>query len=624
MNKTPNWADKIHHDSSEFFLSDPLPRIGDTITVWVRVPKQEELRTLVLRSRPDGEWRRALMEKSKSDTYYDWWSAEMPITMHHNNYCFQFLTGSGSFYFNQFGISPIDSPDWFNFTVLGDYDAPLWAREQVFYQIFPERFENGDPGNDRQTGEPTLMGKPVVQREWGEIPKPFAEGRTVEFYGGDLPGITQRLDYLQDLGVTAIYLNPIFDAETNHFYVIRDFDHVAACLGGDSALEELRAAMTARGMKLILDFTPNHIGFHHPWYLAAKDNPESETAEYFYRHPDTGEVEHWLGVPQLVKLNYNSQKLRDIIYRDADSHIRKWLKPPYSIDGWRLDVANMTGNYWQNQCAADVWREMRAAIKAENPQAYMMGEYFQDSSPHLQGDQLDASMNYQGFNTPVRRWLGRGDLGVEEDQPFGDVNTIPAESLAWQWRQYLTAIPYAIALQQFNQIGSHDISRPLTVTEGDRELVKAGAALLMAFPGTPCVYYGDEIGLFGGHDPDNRRCMPWDEALWDKETRAFHQRVIAIRKESPALQHGGFQLLHAADDVVAFQRQSTTEQMIVVVYRGPDDMPSVALDMVKANAPDGSSLRELLTNQRYSVSDGALVIAELAHGQAMFLRVEQN
>ena len=622
MHNLPTWADKIHHDSSELFLSETLPRIGAVITVDIRVPRQGELRHLYLRSRPDGEWRRTVMEKANSDEYYDWWRAEMPITMHHNNYCFHFLTEGGSFYFNQLGISPIDSPDWFNFTVLGDYDAPLWVREQVFYQIFPERFENGDPGNDRRTGEPTLMGKPVVQRAWGEIPKPFAEGRTVEFFGGDLPGIRQRLDYLQDLGVTAIYLNPIFDAESNHFYLIRDFDHVAACLGGDIALEDLRQAMTARGMKLILDFTPNHISFDHPWYLAAKDDPDSETAEFFYRHPDTGEIEFWLGVPHLVKLNYNSQKLRDIIYRSADSSIRKWLKPPYNIDGWRLDVANMTGNFWQTQGAAGVWREMRDAIKAENPQAYMMGEYFQDSSPHLQGDQLDASMNYQGFNTPMRRWLGRGDLGVEEDKPYGDVNPLPSESLALQWRQYLTAIPYAIALQQFNQIGSHDVSRPLTVAEGDPELVKAGTALLMAFPGTPCVYYGDEVGLLGGHDPDNRRCMPWDEALWDKDLRAFHQRVIQIRLASHALTNGGFQLLLAEGDLVAFQRQSKAEQMIVLAYRGPDNMLTVTLDMVKANVPNGGLLRDLLTDRQYEVADGELIISGLSHGQAMFLSVE--
>ena len=622
MDILPQWARYIHHDSSELFLSDDLPRIGDEITARIRVPKQAELRHLFLRSRPDGEWRRIPMDRVESDTYYDWWSAQMPITMVHNNYCFQFLTDSGSFYFNQLGLSPIDCPDWYNFTVLGDYDAPLWVREQVFYQIFPERFENGDSSNDRRDGEPTWMGKPVVQREWGELPWHYLKHANVDYFGGDLQGVRQRLDYLQDLGVTAIYLNPIFDAETNHFYLVRDFDNVADCLGGNRALQELRQAMSARGMKLILDFTPNHIGFHHPWYLAAKEDPGSETAEFFYRHPDTGDIEHWLGVPALAKLNYNSQKLRDRIYRADDSSMRKWLRPPYSIDGYRLDVANMTGNFWRTQCAADVWREMRLAIRSENPEAYMMGEYFQDSSPHLQGDQLDASMNYQGFNTPVRRWLGKGDLGVEEDQPFGDINPLPTESLALQWRQYLTAIPYAIALQQFNQIGSHDVSRPLWVTDGDRELVKAGAALLMGFPGTPCIYYGDEVGLEGGHDPDNRRCMPWDEALWDIDLRDYHQTLIGIRKNSHALQHGGYQILHAAGDLVAFQRQSREEQMIVLAYRGSDDMPPVTLDMVKANIPDDAKLRDLLASKRYQVKNGGLDIDGLQHGQALFLRVE--
>ncbi len=622
MTKLPQWTSFVHHDSSELFLSDTAPRIGDTITVKLRVPRHAELRALYLRSRPDGEWRRISMAIAASDSYYHWWEAPMPIVMRHNNYCFHFLTNKGSFYLNQLGISPIDSPDWFNFTVLGDYDAPLWVRDQVFYQIFPERFANGDPTNDRQTGEPTLMGKRVLQREWGELPRPFNESLTVEFFGGDLPGITEHLDYLQELGVTAVYLNPIFDAETNHFYVIRDFDHIADCLGGDIALEQLRHAMSARDMRLILDFTPNHIGFHHPWYLAAKENPDAESAEYFYRHPETGEIEYWLGVPVLVKLNYNSEKLRDLIYRNPDSPIRKWLRPPYSIDGWRLDVANMTGNFWRTQHDSEVWREMRGVIKQENPGAYMMGEYFQDSSAHLQGDELDASMNYQGFNTPVRRWLGKGDLGVEQNQPFGDGNPLPTESLALQWRQYLTAIPYMIALQQFNQIGSHDISRPLRITEGDHDLVRAGTALLMGFPGTPCIYYGDEVGLDGGHDPDNRRCMPWDESLWDHELRDFHQQVIAIRRESDALKNGGFQLLYAAGDLIAFQRQSRAEQMIVVVYRGAGRSAAIELDMVQANVADGGRLTDLLTGRSYLVSDGRLGLEDLARGQALFLRVE--
>ena len=621
MTELPNWAQYLHHDSSEMYLSDITPRIGDEVEIRIRVPVEADLRSLYLRSRPDGEWKRIPMEKSSTVGWYDWWSARLPITMHHNNYCFKFLTSAGSFYFNQLGLSPIDSPDWFNFTVLGDYDAPAWVREQVFYQIFPERFANGDPSNDRRTGDPTLEGKPALQRAWGEFPRPYQESYNVEYFGGDLQGITQHLDHLTELGVTAVYLNPIFAAESNHFYLIRDFDQVEECLGGDEALRDLREAMTARGLKLILDFTPNHIGFHHPWYLAAKADPAAESAEYFCRHPQTGEFETWLGIPVLLKLNYNSQKLRNRIYRDDDSPVRKWLRPPYSIDGWRLDVANMTGNFWTTQLDREVWREMRAAIKAENPQAYMMGEYFQDSSAHLQGDELDASMNYQGFNTPVRRWMGKGDHGIAQNEPFGDPNPLPTEALALQWRQYLTAIPYVIALQQFNQIGSHDVSRALRVAQGDRALVKAGTALLMGFPGTPCIYYADEIGMDGGPDPDNRRCMPWDESLWDHEMYQYHQRVIALRKGSHALQQGGFQVLHAAGNLIAFQRQSRQEQVIVAAWRGSDEMPAVELDMVKADVPDGSTLTDLLNGEQYVVDAGVLRLAELAHGQALFLRV---
>ncbi len=622
MSALANWTRYIHHDSSQRYLSNPLPAIGERITARIRVSSAADIRALYLRSRPDGEWRRIRMTKTDSDHYYDWWSAELPISMRHNNYCFHFLTETGSFYFNQFGVSPVDSPDWFNFTVLGDYDAPLWAREQVFYQIFPERFANGEPGNDRQSGEPTLMGKPVIRREWGDLPRPFEESRNVDFFGGDLQGITYNLDYLADLGVTAIYLNPIFDAESNHYYLVRDFNRIAQSLGGDDSLSELRRAMSARDMKLILDFTPNHIGFHHPWVIAAREDPDSPEAQYFYRHPDSGEIESWLGVKYLVKLNYNSQRLRGLIYRDQDSAMRKWLRPPYSIDGYRLDVANMTGNFWHTQRDSEVWREMRAAIKEENAQAYMMGEYFQDSSAHLQGDELDASMNYQGFNTPLRRWLGKGDHGVAQNEPFGDRNPLPTADMALQWRQYLTAIPYVIALQQFNQIGSHDISRPLRVADGDRDLVKAGAALLMAFPGAPCIYYGDEVGLDGGHDPDNRRCMPWDEREWDQDLRAYHQKLISIRKRSDALKNGGFQMLYAAEDLIAFQRQCLAEQIIVVAYRGADGMSALKLDMVLANIADGSSLRDLIGGEQVVVQDGSLRLENLRHGQALYLRAD--
>ena len=513
----PDWSHGIHHDSSEMYVSNPLPELNETVTIRLRTPVDAPILRVYLRSRPDGEFKRIKMQATESDAVSTSWTADMRVPMMKNNYVFQIILDDGSFYFNALGVSPVDSPDWFHFTLLADYDAPLWVRETVFYQIFPDRFHNGDPSNDVQDGDWTLerqvmnMSHTTQHREWGELPYPWLESGSLDFFGGDLQGIAQKLDYLAELGVNGIYTTPIFDAKTNHFYDIIDYHNVAPHLGGNEALADLREAMTEQNMRLMLDITPNHLGYMHPWYQQAQADLKSEEAEYFYYREDTQSFEHWLGVPLLVKLNYHSQKLRDAMYGKGDSAIRKWLQAPYHIDGWRLDVANMTGNFEKDQLDHEVWYEMREAIKDENATAYMLGEYFQDGTPYLQGDELDAGMNYQGFNIPVRRWLGGADLGVEEDQPFGDPNLLPTEAMAVQWKQYLTAIPYVIALQQFNQLGSHDVSRILTVCDGDKALVKLGTTLLMTFPGVPCLYYADEIGMEGGHDPDNRRCMPWDE-----------------------------------------------------------------------------------------------------------------
>ena len=200
---------------------------------------------------------------------------------------------------------------------------------------------------------------------------------------------------------------------------------------------------------------------------------------------------------------------------------------------------------------------------------------------------------------------------------------LPTESLALQWRQYLTAIPYMIALQQFNQIGSHDISRPLRVTEGDHDLVRAGTALLMGFPGTPCIYYGDEVGLDGGTRSRQSSLYALGRILYGiKSCAPSIKQVIAIRRESDALKNGGFQLLYAAGDLIAFQRQSRAEQMIVVVYRGAGGSAAVQLDMALANVADGGRLTDLLTGRSYLVSDGSLGLENLDHGHALFLRVE--
>jgi alpha-glucosidase len=264
----------------------------------------------------------------------------------------------------------------------------------------------------------------------------------VEFYGGDLAGIEARLDHLEELGANALYINPVFSAYSNHRYDVVDYENVDPHLGGNPALLSLRQATRARNMRLILDIVPNHCGILHPWFQAAQADPTTPQAGYFtfHRHPD--QYESWLGVRTLPKLNYRSKGLRGVMYENPDSILRRWLQPPYSMDGWRLDVANMLARQGADQLGPEVGRGMRAAIKAENPAAYILGENFFDATSQLQGDMWDAAMNYSGFSKPLRYWLvnfqirrSDGPGVIASNQPW------PTQALVDTWQAYRAAIP---------------------------------------------------------------------------------------------------------------------------------------------------------------------------------------
>ncbi len=616
-----DWTHGVHHDGSAQYVSHPLPKINAKVTLKLRVPTDAPVKSIFIRVMEDGEIPKFPMEKEAENSLFTLWAGEIEIKQPRVDYHFKLMTDVGAYYYNAIGISRAESPDYYDFTLLADYHAPLWVRDQVFYQIFPERFHNGDPTNDVQDGEWVREGVPARKVQWGELPTPWRKGRSVDFFGGDIQGITQKLDYIQALGITALYLTPIFTAGSNHHYDITDFSEVDPHFGGNPALADLRAALTNRNMRLMLDITPNHVGVTHHWFVAAEKNHTAPEAAYFFYDADKQFFETWLGVPSLLKLNYSSPKLRDLMYRQPDSALRRWLQPPYAIDAWRLDVANMTGNLRMLQLDHDVWEEMRPYLKNDNPDIYIMGEYFMDGTPHTQGDELDATMNYQGFNIPVRRWLGGEDIGVADEQPYGDTHLLPTDAMALQWRRFMAAVPYTIALQQFNQLDSHDTTRILQMVRGDKALQRLGTALLMAFPGVPCLYYGGEIGMTGGKDPDNRRCMPWDETTWDKALLAFHQRIVEIRKQSPALKHGGFQLLYAEDDTIAFLRESPEQSMIFVGYRGMTTLAENNIPVAHGGLADGTELKDLLSGKIFAVQDGGIVLTDVARGAAFMLEI---
>lgn len=616
------WTTSVHHDGSPLYVIGAADRLGATVLVRLRAGQAAPITAAFLRTCPDGEQAMTAMRRAPDDAASQWWETELPLHMPRTAYRFVLLTPDGAWSLNAGGLwrhTPIDAQD---FKLLVSHTAPTWVRDTVFYQVFPDRFNDGEPESNVRDGEYLCYQRPVVARRWGESPSAPGSGAHggVEFFGGDLPGVTHKLDYLQDLGVTALYLTPIFAAPSNHKYDVEDYEHVDPHFGGDAALVALRRALDDRGMRLMLDIVPNHCSVTHPWFRAAQADPDAPTADFFTFRQRPDDYACWLGVRSLPKLNYRSERLRDAMFAGHDAIMRRWLRPPFRIDGWRVDVANMLARQGETQLGHKIGRAIRRAVKAEAPQAYLLGEHFFDGTSHLQGEELDASMNYQGFMLPLLRWIAGYDLEQKKRRPWADTQPLPTADLAAQWRDYLAAIPWQIALQQFNLLGSHDTPRALSVLGGDTARMQAATALLFAFPGVPNVYYGDEIGLEGAADPDNRRCMIWDEGAWRHDLRAWYQTLIRLRRTAPALRWGGFQLLHAAGETLAFQRESPEERLIVVARRAADGL--ARLPVAIAGAAEGATFRELLGGATARVTGGALPLPGLGPVGAQIWRQE--
>ncbi len=614
-----SWVKSVHHDGSSYYVVSESLSIGAMLTLRLRADVDAPIERIFLRTTPNGGQYMQEMRPAQVEKVARWWETELKLQMPYTSYRFFLQASEGGYWFSAGGITRHAPTDASDFKVLANYQNPAWVQQSVFYQIFPDRFYDGDPANNVRSGEYDCHGKPTIARPWGERPRPHSESGACEFFGGDLQGIMQKLDYLQELGVTALYLTPIFTALTNHKYDVVNYKQVDPHFGDDAALIALRQALDARGMRLMLDIVPNHSGSTNPWFLDAQADASAETAEFytFYQHPRSYET--FMGVHSLPKLNYRSARLRDYMYAAPNSIMRYWLQPPFRIDGWRIDVANMLGRQNEIQLGHKVGRGMRSAVKAEKPDAYLIGEHFYDASAHLQGDELDAVMNYQGFMFPVMQWLIDFDIQAVWRRNWPDKQALPTEAMATQWQAFRASIPWQVALQQFNLLDSHDTPRALTHLGEDMERMRLAVALLFTYPGVPCIYYGDEIGMVGADDPDNRRCMIWDQSAWNTDLRAYYQQLIRLRRSSPALGHGGFQLLHAESHMLAFLREAPEERLLIVARRAADELD--ALPVRRAALPDGTSLRELLTGTESVISGGMLSLAGLLEVGAQIWRI---
>jgi neopullulanase len=489
--------------------------------------------------------------------------------------------------------------------------TPDWVKDAVFYQIFPDRFARSE-----------RVPKPSNLEPWDSPPTRFG------FKGGDLLGVAERLDYLQELGITAIYFNPIFQSAANHRYHTHDYYHVDPILGGNEAFREMLDAAHDRSIRVVLDGVFNHAsrGFYQ-FNHALENGAASPYLDWFHfdeerlqngkrlnGYPNYEEEQHlahrrsleglgyqaWWDLPALPKFNTNTETVRRFIFDVA----RHWIE--FGVDGWRLDVPTEIDD-------DEFWREFRRAVKTANPGAYIVGEIWHEAHRWLQGDQFDAVMNYI-FNRACLGFFGGERLDTSQRPGGYELRPLSAAQFADAVDGMLALYDWEVTSAQLNLLSSHDEPRFLTLVRGDKDALKLATLFQMAFPGAPCIYYGDEIGMEGHHDPDCRRAFPWEEARWDQDLLAFFRRATRLRHEHPVLRRGRYLRLHADEQhgVYAFARQSSPptggteggESLAVVLNNGS---ASYNLDVpVQSLFADGVILRDLWGGGQARVNAGRI------------------
>jgi len=432
--------------------------------------------------------------------------------------------------------------------------TPDWVKHAVFYQIFPDRFARSEKPRKR-------LLKNARWEDWNAMP-------TLQGYkGGDLWGVMEQLDYLQDLGINAIYFTPIFQSASNHRYHTHDYYQVDPMLGGNPAFKELLDAAHERNIKVVLDGVFNHSsrgffffhdvlenGPHSPWvnWFKIHDWPLSA-----YNGEFPANYEGWADNRALPVFNHDNPEVREYIMEIAEY----WIK--FGIDGWRLDVPFeiKTPGFWQ---------EFRDRVKAINPEAYIVGEVWGDSREWLDGTQFDGVMNYL-FAAPTIAFTAgdRVDMEQVQDRSYQPYPPLFATEYGEKIKELLEFYPWQIQLTQLNLLASHDTARLISIAGGDRASVELATLLLLTFPGAPSIYYGDEVGLPGRLDPDSRRGFPL-EAHWESDVLDYHRKLIALRLAYPALRTGDYHVLLAEGTVYVFARILGAEELIVAVNIGTE------------------------------------------------------
>ena len=648
MNKTALFC-----DGTEGYVYPPEPKESELVTFRFRTAKDDVDRVGLVTSADT-----YVMEKECTQGEFDYYTFETRLGEEPFRYCFEVQSGTEKYYYGRCGISR-EILEYYNFVVVPGFSTPDWAKGAVMYQIFTDRFYNGDKSNDVETNEYYYIGD-YSQRvtNWDKYP---ANMGVREFYGGDLQGVMDKLDYLQDLGVEVVYFNPLFVSPSNHKYDIQDYDYIDPHYGkivddgGEvlpngvtdnsqatkykkrtTGLKNLEASnelfiklveeLHRRGMKVILDGVFNHCGSFNKWmdreriyegeedyepgaYVSA-DSPYRSYFRFFKEGPENwpynGNYDGWWGHDTLPKLNYeDSVKLENYILYIG----RKWVSPPYNVDGWRLDVAADLGR--SNEYNHEFWQKFRRAVKDANPNALILAEHYGDPSDWLKGDEWDTVMNYDAFMEPVTWFLTGMEKHSDEarEELLGNIDNFIG-SMAHHMSNMLTP-----SLQvAMNELSNHDHSRFLTRTNHmvgrvehlgpeaaneyvNKAVMREAVVMQMTWVGAPTVYYGDEAGVCGFTDPDNRRTYPWGHE--DQELIAFHKEAIRIHKEHPALKTGSLKILGGEENILSYARFKGHDRIIVVI-NNRSERADVKVPVWEAEIPIKCRMERLL----YSYKDG--------------------
>ncbi|MBB6450030.1 glycosidase [Geomicrobium halophilum] len=532
-------------------------------------------------------YKRVEMNQFASDQLYDYYQVEVKPPNLRLSYAFYLMSDFFSIYYTEKGLTHELAPHatgCFHYPFLNAADVnqpPQWVKDAVFYQIFPERFANGDPSLNPENVE-----------HWDAKPKQD------NFFGGDIQGVMNHIDYLHSLGITAIYFTPLFQATTNHKYDTIDYMQVDPQFGNNDTLKKLVRRCHERGIRVILDAVFNHSGYYfQPFQDVLTHQENSAYTDWFYLSefpvkkdpsPNYGTFAFEYKMP---KLNTEQPELKAYLLDVA----RYWIEE-VGIDGWRLDVANEVDHQF--------WREFRATVKSIKPDAYILGEIWHNAHPWLQGDQFDAVMNYPVTDSILNFFCYRKTNASTFMQEINHIQAIYSEP---------------VNEAAFNLLDSHDTARLLTTCQEDKRKMKAAATFQLTYQGTPCIFYGDEVGLTGGDDPDCRKTMIWDEEKQDQDLLSFYKKMIHLRNEHAALRDGSFRFLmtQSNDPVIAYERKNDSETFVVFINAG--DVSSYVLTSLEPGKYD-----EVFSNESYDASGGSLHINVPAFSSLILQRIQES